>query len=140
MNVDDSRASAKSTLAESKSTRLRGAKTLAQRYLCRQMNIATEGVRHQTTCLGLLQQSLCLVGVATRSDAQLRVRQELREAHLPIGPLNSPFGANIETNPAELEPNGNGAKGQDETIGHRCCQKALRRPLIARTIELLGHG
>src|SRR6202047_5446618 len=93
------------------------------------MNVATERIRHQTTCLGLFQQFLCRVGVATRSDAQLRVRQELREAHLPIRPLNSPFGANIETNPAELEPNGNGAKAQDETIGHRRRQQGLRRPL-----------
>jgi hypothetical protein len=45
-----------------------------------------------------------------RGNAQLGVRQELSEAHLPVGPLNRPFGANIETNPAELEPNGNGAK------------------------------
>src|SRR6202047_2704466 len=93
------------------------------------MIIATEGIRHQTTCLGLFQQFLCLFGVATRGNAQLGVRQKLSEAHLPVGPLNRPFGANIETNPAELEPNGNGAKAQDETISHRRRQKGLRRPL-----------
>jgi hypothetical protein len=68
------------------------------------MKIAPERIRHETTRLGLFQQFLCLVGVATRSDAQLRMRQELHEAHHPIGPLNSRFSPNIETNPAELEP------------------------------------
>ena len=57
------------------------------------MNIATEGIRHQTTCLGLLQQFLCLVGVATRGNAQYGVRQKLREAHLPVGPLNRSIAA-----------------------------------------------
>jgi hypothetical protein len=52
----------------------------------------------------------CLVGVATRGNAQLRLRQELREAHLPVGTVYRPFGANVETNPAELKPNGNSAK------------------------------
>jgi hypothetical protein len=74
------------------------------------MNIATEGIRHQTTCLGLLQQFLCLLDVTIRGNAQLRVRQEFGEAHLPVGPVNRPFGANVETNPAELKPNGNGAQ------------------------------
>jgi hypothetical protein len=62
------------------------------------------------------------------------------EAPLPIGPLDGPFAANIETNPAELQPNGNGAKAQDETIGNRRRQEALRRPLIAGTIEFPGHA
>jgi hypothetical protein len=64
----------------------------------------------------------------------------LREARGALNPFKETFDARIEMLPGELGGASNGPEGEHEAIAYCRQEEFLGRPLVSRTVELLGWG